>query len=58
MLGCEYGCRDVVEVFVKNGVDLILLDVFGYDSFYYVRIGDNLDILNLLKMVLENINKG
>ncbi|XP_052044090.1 uveal autoantigen with coiled-coil domains and ankyrin repeats isoform X2 [Apodemus sylvaticus] len=54
MLGCEYGCRDAVDILVKNGADLTLLDALGHDSSYYARIGDNLDILNLLKMASEN----
>ncbi|XP_036050139.1 uveal autoantigen with coiled-coil domains and ankyrin repeats isoform X2 [Onychomys torridus] len=58
MLGCEYGCRDAVEVLVKNGADVTLLDALGHDSSYYARIGDNLDILNLLKAASENTNKG
>ncbi|XP_062945730.1 uveal autoantigen with coiled-coil domains and ankyrin repeats isoform X3 [Cynocephalus volans] len=58
MLGCEYGCRDAVEVLIKNGADVSLLDALGHDSSYYARIGDNLDILTLLKTALENTNKG
>lgn len=58
MLGCEYGCRDAVEVLVKNGANLTLLDALGHDSSYYARIGDNLDILNLLKSASESTNKG
>uniref|UniRef100_A0A8C8ZQH1 Uveal autoantigen with coiled-coil domains and ankyrin repeats n=1 Tax=Prolemur simus TaxID=1328070 RepID=A0A8C8ZQH1_PROSS len=58
MLGCEYGCRDAVEVLIKNGADVNLLDALGHDSSYYARIGDNLDILTLLKTASENTNKG
>ncbi|XP_036763751.2 uveal autoantigen with coiled-coil domains and ankyrin repeats isoform X1 [Manis pentadactyla] len=58
MLGCEYGCTDAVEVLIKNGADVSLLDALGHDSSYYARIGDNLDILTLLKTASENINKG
>lgn len=58
MLGCEYGCRDAVEVLVRNGADATLLDALGHDSSYYARIGDNLDILNLLKAASENTSKG
>ncbi|KAG8506200.1 Uveal autoantigen with coiled-coil domains and ankyrin repeats protein [Galemys pyrenaicus] len=58
MLGCEYGCRDAVEVLIKNGADITLLDDFGKDCSYYARIGDNLDILTLLKPAPENANKG
>ncbi|XP_029807835.1 uveal autoantigen with coiled-coil domains and ankyrin repeats [Suricata suricatta] len=58
MLGCEYGCKDAVEVLIKNGADVSLLDALGHDSSYYARIGDNLDILSLLKNASENANKG
>ncbi|XP_006866598.1 PREDICTED: uveal autoantigen with coiled-coil domains and ankyrin repeats isoform X2 [Chrysochloris asiatica] len=58
MLGCEYGCKDAVEVLIKNGADVSLLDALGHDSPYYARIGDNLDILTLLKTASENTNKG
>lgn len=58
MLGCEYGCKDAVEVLIKNGADVTLLDALGHDSSYYARIGDNLDILTLLKTAAENSNKG
>ncbi|XP_019517919.1 PREDICTED: uveal autoantigen with coiled-coil domains and ankyrin repeats isoform X2 [Hipposideros armiger] len=58
MLGCEYGCKDAVEVLVKNGADVSLLDALGHDSSYYARIGDNLDILTLLKTASENTTKG
>ncbi|XP_032474413.1 uveal autoantigen with coiled-coil domains and ankyrin repeats isoform X2 [Phocoena sinus] len=58
MLGCEYGCKDAVEVLIRNGADVTLLDALGHDSSYYARIGDNLDILTLLKTALENTSKG
>ncbi|KAM8783326.1 uveal autoantigen with coiled-coil domains and ankyrin repeats isoform 2-T2 [Rhynchonycteris naso] len=58
MLGCEYGCKDAVEVLIKNGADGSLLDALGHDCSYYARIGDNLDILTLLKTASENTNKG
>ncbi|KAM6203146.1 uveal autoantigen with coiled-coil domains and ankyrin repeats isoform 3-T3 [Rhynchocyon petersi] len=58
MLGCEYGCKEAVEVLIKNGADVSLLDSLGHDSPYYARIGDNLDILALLKTASENTNRG
>ncbi|KAB1257278.1 Uveal autoantigen with coiled-coil domains and ankyrin repeats protein [Camelus dromedarius] len=58
MLGCEYGCKDAVEVLLKNGADVTLLDALGHDSSYYARIGDNLDILTLLKTASENTSRG
>ncbi|XP_074090624.1 uveal autoantigen with coiled-coil domains and ankyrin repeats isoform X2 [Macrotis lagotis] len=58
MLGCEYGCKDAVEVLMKNGADVSLLDALGHDCSYYARIGDNLEILTLMKTAVENVNKG
>lgn len=58
MLGCEYGCRDAVEVLLRNGADVSLVDALGHDCTYYARIGDNVDILALLKTAIEDSNKG
>lgn len=58
MLGCEYGCIDAIEVLIKNGADVTLLDALGHDSSYYARMSDNLDLVNLLKTATENTNKG
>ncbi|XP_059570492.1 uveal autoantigen with coiled-coil domains and ankyrin repeats isoform X3 [Alligator mississippiensis] len=57
MLGCEYGCRDAVEVLLRNGADVSLVDALGHDCTYYARIGDNVDILALLKTAIEDSNK-
>ncbi|NWW77732.1 UACA protein, partial [Climacteris rufus] len=58
MLGCEYGCKDAVEVLLRNGADVALTDGLGHDCAYYARIGDNIDILALLKAALEDSSKG
>uniref|UniRef100_A0A672UDD3 Uveal autoantigen with coiled-coil domains and ankyrin repeats n=1 Tax=Strigops habroptila TaxID=2489341 RepID=A0A672UDD3_STRHB len=58
MLGCEYGCRDAVEVLLKNGADVSLTDGLGHDCAYYARIGDNIDILALIKAAVEDSSKG
>ncbi|XP_029430648.1 uveal autoantigen with coiled-coil domains and ankyrin repeats isoform X3 [Rhinatrema bivittatum] len=58
MLGCEYGCKDAVEVLLKNGADATMVDVLGHDSSYYARIGDNLEILALIRAAVENSSKG
>ncbi|NWS14699.1 UACA protein, partial [Pachyramphus minor] len=58
MLGCEYGCRDAVEVLLRNGADVSLTDGLGHDCAYYARIGDNIDILALIKAALEDSGKG
>ncbi|XP_042660154.1 uveal autoantigen with coiled-coil domains and ankyrin repeats [Tyto alba] len=57
MLGCEYGCKDAVEVLLKNGVDVSLTDGLGHDCAYYARIGDNIDILALIKAAVEDSSK-
>ncbi|NXD38192.1 UACA protein, partial [Copsychus sechellarum] len=58
MLGCEYGCRDAVEVLLRNGADVALTDGLGHDCAYYARIGDNIDILALIKAALEDSSRG
>ncbi|KFP43452.1 Uveal autoantigen with coiled-coil domains and ankyrin repeats, partial [Chlamydotis macqueenii] len=58
MLGCEYGCKDAVEVLLKNGADVSLTDGLGHDCAYYARIGDNIDILALIKAAAEDSSKG
>ncbi|CAM9410640.1 unnamed protein product [Bubo scandiacus] len=57
MLGCEYGCKDAVEVLLKNGADVSLTDGLGHDCAYYARIGDNIDILALIKAAVEDSSK-
>ncbi|XP_030312757.1 uveal autoantigen with coiled-coil domains and ankyrin repeats [Calypte anna] len=54
MLGCEYGCKDAVEVLLRNGADVGVTDGLGHDCAYYARIGDNIDILALIKAALED----
>ncbi|XP_014808251.1 PREDICTED: uveal autoantigen with coiled-coil domains and ankyrin repeats isoform X2 [Calidris pugnax] len=57
MLGCEYGCKDAVEVLLKNGAEVSLTDGLGHDCAYYARIGDNIDILALIKAAVEDSSK-
>ncbi|NXU77226.1 UACA protein, partial [Oreotrochilus melanogaster] len=57
MLGCEYGCKDAVEVLLRNGADVGVTDGLGHDCAYYARIGDNIDILALIKAALEDSSK-
>uniref|UniRef100_A0A8U7MTU2 Uveal autoantigen with coiled-coil domains and ankyrin repeats n=1 Tax=Corvus moneduloides TaxID=1196302 RepID=A0A8U7MTU2_CORMO len=58
MLGCEYGCKDAVEVLLRNGADVGLTDGLGHDCAYYARIGDNIDILALIKAAVEDSGRG
>ncbi|XP_073425075.1 uveal autoantigen with coiled-coil domains and ankyrin repeats isoform X2 [Dendrobates tinctorius] len=54
MLGCEYGCREAVEVLLRAGADVSLVDTLGHDCAYYSRIGDNLEILSLVRTAVES----
>ncbi|XP_073509591.1 uveal autoantigen with coiled-coil domains and ankyrin repeats isoform X2 [Phyllobates terribilis] len=54
MLGCEYGCREAVEVLLRAGADVTLVDTLGHDCAYYSRIGDNLEILSLIRIAVES----
>ncbi|XP_066184254.1 uveal autoantigen with coiled-coil domains and ankyrin repeats isoform X2 [Sylvia atricapilla] len=58
MLGCEYGCKDAVQVLLRNGADVALTDGLGHDCAYYARIGDNIDILALIRAALEDSSRG
>ncbi|NXS22645.1 UACA protein, partial [Mystacornis crossleyi] len=58
MLGCEYSCKDAVEVLLRNGADVGLTDGLGHDCAYYARIGDNIDILALIKAAVEDSSRG
>ncbi|XP_060115912.1 uveal autoantigen with coiled-coil domains and ankyrin repeats isoform X2 [Heteronotia binoei] len=57
MLGCEYGCKDAVEVLLRNGADISSVDALGHDCSYYARIGDSIDILQLIKSAFEESSK-
>ncbi|XP_069842506.1 uveal autoantigen with coiled-coil domains and ankyrin repeats isoform X2 [Dendropsophus ebraccatus] len=58
MLGCEYGCREAVEVLLRGGADVTLVDSLGHDCAYYSRIGDNLEILSLIRTAVETSPRG
>ncbi|XP_053319557.1 uveal autoantigen with coiled-coil domains and ankyrin repeats isoform X2 [Spea bombifrons] len=58
MLGCEYGCKESVEVLLRGGADIGLVDSLGHDCAYYGRIGDNLEILSLIRTAMENSPRG
>ncbi|XP_063781574.1 uveal autoantigen with coiled-coil domains and ankyrin repeats isoform X2 [Pseudophryne corroboree] len=58
MLGCEYGCRETVEVLLRAGADVGLVDALGHDCAYYSRIGDNLDILSMIRTAVESSPRG
>ncbi|CAH2274553.1 uveal autoantigen with coiled-coil domains and ankyrin repeats isoform X3 [Pelobates cultripes] len=58
MLGCEYGCKESVEVLLRVGAEVGLVDSLGRDCAYYARIGDNMEILSLIRTAMENSPRG
>ncbi|XP_018422909.1 PREDICTED: uveal autoantigen with coiled-coil domains and ankyrin repeats [Nanorana parkeri] len=58
MLGCEYGCKEAVEVLLRAGADVGLVDALGHDCSYYSRIGDNQEILSLIRIAVESSPRG
>ncbi|MEE6525639.1 hypothetical protein FKM82_025784, partial [Ascaphus truei] len=58
MVGCEFGCRDAVDVLLRSGADVGLVDSLGHDCAYYARIGDNLEILSMIRIAMENAPRG
>lgn len=57
-LGCEYGCKDAVEVLLKSGADVTAVDSFGHDCFHYARLSKNQELVGLFKTYLDNVTKG
>lgn len=49
ILGCEFACKDAVEVLLKSGADITAVDNFGYDSLYYAQQSKNKDLLDFIK---------
>uniref|UniRef100_A0A3Q3DBC8 Uveal autoantigen with coiled-coil domains and ankyrin repeats n=1 Tax=Hippocampus comes TaxID=109280 RepID=A0A3Q3DBC8_HIPCM len=53
ILGCEYSCKDAVEVLLKSGADVKDVDSLGHDAFHYARLSKNPELVNLVKGYLE-----
>lgn len=48
MIACEAGSLNMVEVFLRKGADVSLVDVFGQNALHYSKISENTGIQNLL----------
>lgn len=58
ILGCEYACKDAVEVLLRNGADVTAMDGFNHDSYHYARLSKNQELVALVKSYLDSANKG
>ncbi|TNN68989.1 Uveal autoantigen with coiled-coil domains and ankyrin repeats [Liparis tanakae] len=57
ILGCEYGCKDAVEVLLKSGTDVKAVDGLGHDAFHYARLSKNLELVSLVKSYLDKATR-
>lgn len=55
ILGCEFACKDAVEVLLKSGADVTAVDSFGHDSYHYARLSKNPELISLIKSCLDNV---
>ncbi|KAG8014403.1 Uveal autoantigen with coiled-coil domains and ankyrin repeats, partial [Nibea albiflora] len=53
ILGCEYGCKDAVEVLLKSGADVKAVDGLGHDAFHYSRLSKNPELVSMVKSYLD-----
>lgn len=58
ILGCEFGCKDAVEVLLKGGADVRAVDSLGHDAFYYARLNKNPELVTIVKSYLDKANRG
>lgn len=58
ILGCEYGCKDAVEVLLKSGADVKAIDTLGHDAFHYARLSKNSELIAIVKAYLDKITRG
>lgn len=58
ILGCEYGCKDAVEVLLKSGIDVKAVDSFGHDAFHYARLSKNTELVAMVKSYLDKATRG
>lgn len=58
ILGCEYACKDAVEVLLRNGADVTATDGFSHDSYHYARLSKNQELVAVVKSYLDSANKG
>lgn len=58
ILGCEYGCKDAVEVLLKSGIDVKAVDSLGHDAFHYARLSKNPELVAMVKSYLDKVSRG
>lgn len=58
ILGCEYACKDAVEVLLRSGAEVTATDGFNHDSYHYARLSKNPELVALVKSYLDSANKG
>ncbi|XP_022623993.1 uveal autoantigen with coiled-coil domains and ankyrin repeats isoform X1 [Seriola dumerili] len=57
ILGCEYGCKDAVEVLLKSGADVKAIDGLGHDAFHYARLSKNPELVAMVKSYLDKATR-
>ncbi|KAM9860953.1 uveal autoantigen with coiled-coil domains and ankyrin repeats protein [Aulostomus maculatus] len=58
ILGCEYGCKDAVEVLLKSGsTDVKGVDSLGHDAFHYARLSKNQELVAMVKSYLDKASR-
>lgn len=58
ILGCEFGCKDAVEVLLRAGADMKAVDNMGHDAFHYARLSNNPELMAVVKSHLEKATRG
>ena len=58
ILGCEFGCKDAVEVLLKSGADVKAVDSVGHDAFHYARFSKNPELVAMVKSYIDKANRG
>ncbi|KAF3686668.1 Uveal autoantigen with coiled-coil domains and ankyrin repeats [Channa argus] len=57
ILGCEFSCKDAVEVLLKSGADVKAVDSLGHDAFHYARLSKNAELVSIVKSYLDKATR-
>uniref|UniRef100_A0A3Q2PV56 Uveal autoantigen with coiled-coil domains and ankyrin repeats n=1 Tax=Fundulus heteroclitus TaxID=8078 RepID=A0A3Q2PV56_FUNHE len=55
--GCEFGCKDAVEVLLRSGADVKAVDKTGHDAYHYARLSNNQELIALIKNILDKATR-
>lgn len=58
ILGCEFSCKDAVEVLLKSGADVKAVDGLGHDAYHYTRFSKDPELIAMVRSYLEKANRG